>query len=693
MALNFDNSEKFINPYNFVSKTDTVFRAEPKKGNLSGVIHCKMIVKEKIAMPDSEDKENFFNINSEPVIPGSEIRGCIRSVYEAVTNSCFSVVNSNLLSKRIPKPNNSRIPGILMKKNHKWIIYESEYRRGKHKLKEWENGIHCDFHRQWFKCNEKPIINNTFFYIKKSDSGKWLSSGAICNDDDIQKLLDVFDSYIFGIIDLTNDDAPKLKDIILNLKKTLIQMRDSEDSNNMIPVFYQIDKSNHLEYLSPAHTGRVSFKNTLPDLLAEHKPCDGKSKVFCSACRLFGTLGEAAKSPLPSRLRFGDAKLETPKDEVLAEKAEWLPELSSPKITSVEFYSWNDINQKNRFNDANQWNFDSPGVQLRGRKFYFHSKINPEYEPLDENEEKRRIKTRAIETKKDSKTPTSFKFDLFFDKINETELKNLLWVLTLGENDEAGHYLHKIGMGRPVGFGSVKIIVTEVEERVIDFSGRLNYSIFRKNFGSYDLNEASYKNSPDAVRFNSQSMNDLIKISDYNLLQNSSAKVSYPIADNGKNDSNAIAHHQWFTTNRTPRGTFAYPLPKLSSEDLTIPSAKASNRVGKPARNRYNFKRQDSTHHADGYGDRSAKGSEKKPDSVDITPSEEPYDAKIVSEFHDNYGNSFFVISINGASIINGKTCKINKRYAQDKKISDTIKVRYKGLKKNGVPYFYVVQQ
>ncbi len=84
---------------------------------ISGVIDCTLITKTSIFIPNTtnknalniecEDKEHksydFFSYEDlnkisykdvkEPVIPGSSIRGTIRAIYEALTNSCFSVID------------------------------------------------------------------------------------------------------------------------------------------------------------------------------------------------------------------------------------------------------------------------------------------------------------------------------------------------------------------------------------------------------------------------------------------------------------------------------------------------------------------------------------------------------------------------------------------------------------------------
>ena len=106
------NKSKFINPYNFVPLGQNCSRSEYKKGKLSGVIKYSLLTKTPLFIPDT-DPENikienehktyqFFSYDGqEPVIPGSEMRGMLRSYYEILTNSCMSAVDTDVtLSKR-----------------------------------------------------------------------------------------------------------------------------------------------------------------------------------------------------------------------------------------------------------------------------------------------------------------------------------------------------------------------------------------------------------------------------------------------------------------------------------------------------------------------------------------------------------------------------------------------------------------
>ena len=98
----------FINPYNFVSylkkrPTDCVLGDCPPPPHdrylgLTGKIICNVKAKTLLFVSDSHAVEikndhasyRFFQYDGQPALPASSLRGMIRSVFEAVTNSCYA---------------------------------------------------------------------------------------------------------------------------------------------------------------------------------------------------------------------------------------------------------------------------------------------------------------------------------------------------------------------------------------------------------------------------------------------------------------------------------------------------------------------------------------------------------------------------------------------------------------------------
>lgn len=112
---------RFLNPYNFVR-----FLNKPQEGGsllakcppppndryvgLTGRITCEIKVETPVFVADSHAVEKineeghkryrFFEVDGEPAIPASSLRGMIRSMFEAVTNSCLPVFDGDRLLYR-----------------------------------------------------------------------------------------------------------------------------------------------------------------------------------------------------------------------------------------------------------------------------------------------------------------------------------------------------------------------------------------------------------------------------------------------------------------------------------------------------------------------------------------------------------------------------------------------------------------
>ena len=513
---------KFINPYNFISKTSAVDRGLKEPEDLSGYISCALIVKDALLLPDRnvplkevDGGYDFYRIKGKPVVPGSEIRGCIRSAYEAITQSCFSVINTEILHQRISRPDFAIIPGILkMESDGNYYIYKAE---------KVNRDLPYNVERNWMNFKKRRM--STSYYAITSDDG------ILCNSDQLKKLQFILDTYLENVTDEKFVNVIKMTKESIELgRSTVVFFKYNEDTEKM-------------GYLSVAQVSRRVFDQTVSQLLREHNRCSGISG-YCPACSLFGTVGD--NSPVHSKLRFSDAIACS--DQIIGD-LKIIPELSSPKLTSLEFYSYCEGKGKT-------WTYDDEGVELRGRKFYFHSKPKT-VDILN----KRNMATRP------AKAGSTFAFKVFFDNISRNQLKQLLWVLTIGDNDKNSSLMHKIGAGKPVGYGSVKITVKQIVLRKFDG----DYQVTKEAFDSYDLNESLFTEKEALAQFK------LISNYDYVIGRN----VSYPIADDGKNKSNSKASHQWFLSNRPQNQPYRYTLPMLDPQkdnsSLELPAMLASS--------------------------------------------------------------------------------------------------------------------
>jgi hypothetical protein len=162
----------------------------------------------------------------------------------------------------------------------------------------------------------------------------------------------------------------------------------------------------------------VPFSLTLPAGY-DHESCNGLENL-CPACRLFG-IAQGQDVHAQGRVLFSDAVLTV--GELQQEEVK-LSELSSPKPASAIY---------------------SKGGEIRGRKFYYHH--DPALQPgVDQ------LGDRSNAISEHAPPKTVFRFTLRFENLTRTELSRLIACLTLDEK-----HAHKLGLAKPLGYGSCKI--------------------------------------------------------------------------------------------------------------------------------------------------------------------------------------------------------------------------------------------
>ena len=575
-----ESGERFINPYTFASLGGEVERAPLERGDLTGRISCTLTVKSELAVPDTTaygktDVEEhfrypFFTVNGVPVIPGSQLRGVIRSAYETLTNSCLSVNNNNVLSARHTAP---RKPGILVKEDGVWHLYNAVMRKVASDGKAGPNQVirvwhdlrdnvtyHC-----FTKSSEVPCsglaeaVEDYCLNVKEYEDGKSFNTF-------LKKLEQAGASRTYGIEDKSKKDRGK--------------------EGKLYPVFYEIvrGKSGMANvYLAPSQFGRSVFSKKLDDLLGSHRSCSKRNdELLCKACSLFGTLTASKTMPaVAGSVRFSDAIVQ----EGTFQSAGYalLRELSGPKTTSTEFYT-------KRPPKALHWTYESmttgyrsvpvPGrpypdtvpervltdVEISGRKMYYHSpvKLQKSDYTAPKNECTNRNSTMEL-----CKPGAVFTFDVYFEQITRQQLHELVWTLTLGENTADSNMQHKLGHGKPLGLGDIKITVDGVAVRRFDGS---SYEI--EQIAPEEFAEMPFDREDAGVQEFLQIVNTQTLAPEYRR----GIRLGYPLADNGRGGTNGAASHQWFIANRQTgkggspfRWSINHTLPRVGDKDRSLP--------------------------------------------------------------------------------------------------------------------------
>jgi CRISPR/Cas system CSM-associated protein Csm3 (group 7 of RAMP superfamily) len=491
-----------------------------------------------------------------PIIPGSSIRGVVRSAFEAVTNSCMSSCDDeNTLYRRTPVPR--KFYGIIEKDadTGERVLYQAS---------KWKWPVAArNNHKTGEILNGGVYLRGEDFPRKKNDAIMKYELDASGNKVEITRFSEDSREWsnFVEIWRLYQQRVGKIKGVNQSDKH---HGYPEYLNAYQIPVYYTKLDNRNFYYLSPAAITKEVFSRTLKELLERqggHNPCTGKN--LCPACRLFGMIGEDS---VASRLMFHDGTPVETKGN--GDWHEWydtvrvLPILSSPKVSATEFYM-EDVDGAAYFNYDYFVNYcdavpictflDNP--RLRGRKFYRHRKsvvMDVTTESL-----KQRTEIRPVRANK------TFKFEIVFDRITETELQTLLWVLTFGENNNT--HAHKLGHAKPYGYGSVRVTKSEVS--LVTLSDDLSLS--KTVTTDYQAKEPA----------DSDYMREYLALTDYS---RASDDVHYPKGEIGGRETTYI----WFGINKEVRlggfkPAFNYVLPKATADDPYLPGyAEGNGNIG-----------------------------------------------------------------------------------------------------------------
>ena len=563
---------QFLNPYNFIKLPMKKAKAYPQGGEKhTGVIEYSITTRSPLFIPNtSSDKAfasdvadhgsfDFFSYETlergrnyeseyfEPVIPGSELRGVIRSVYETLTDSCMGVLNADTHPvMRIGEMYQAAL--IKREAGGKFSLVKAEdciYRKEKvaredaklaqmfHEEKRAE-GTKVFFSKMDRGNRAKPLIlsisdkmdatHRTAGYLMKG-----MGDGSIGKKHNCH----VFIPTMKVLRNLSENDINCLKEVILAYQdepnaaeaykeyQTRLEAFLSNGQGEYFPVYYSIieDKKQTNCYLAPACFSKERAVHSLGELAGEMVPCKSLDER-CPTCDLFGMTGSDNEQTKGSRIRLADARVaEKIEFSAYYDKIITLENLGSPKLGNVEFYL-------EKPNGAAFWTYDyytdgmtvhlKPGI-LRGRKFYWHQRDKK----LPDNVEA----TSLNKTVRPVKTGTQFTGKLYFEGISTKQLSQLLWILNGGNDRDhmpgLGPIAYKIGMGKPLGLGSVELKVIRLVEREISLQG---------DCISYELKETL----PDIPMYDEAGFSRAVKEDFLTIASLDAAKgklVTYPVTE------------------------------------------------------------------------------------------------------------------------------------------------------------------
>jgi CRISPR-associated protein (TIGR03986 family) len=226
--------------------------------------------------------------------------------------------------------------------------------------------------------------------------------------------------------------------------------------NDYDPLFYLVNSKNELEFFGPTEMFRIPYGTSSLDFV----PASNKARDNIDLAEaIFGYVTEEKKAKgLAGRVFFTDAVCVANQKNIWMQKTIITPKiLGSPKPTTFQHYLVQDKKKHDPNAKLQLAHYGTPTPEetvIRGYKLYWHKHEDLAVEDFIENE----MVQWESDTQHTQIKPVSegirFSFRIYFENLTDVELGALLWVLDLPEG-----YHHKIGMGKPLGLGSVSIVL------------------------------------------------------------------------------------------------------------------------------------------------------------------------------------------------------------------------------------------
>lgn len=317
------------------------------------------------------------------------------------------------------------------------------------------------------------LAQSGWMFSKKTEA-------VIYEPDDKANLLDLTDDQIDAYHEQLSKEAKKL----LGDHGVLVHGH---------PVFYVLDEKGRVFFFGHCRMLRLPYPRSpfdcVPESLRKNEEMDMAEAIFGFTKRFDSGQTHA----YAGRVSISDARLMPDQNDLwLAPNKTVIPRiLSGPKPTTFQHYlvqtKPNKIQVGRTRNGRPQFEIrlsdyasPSPGeTVIRGHKLYWHKNSVA----LRDIQETGQIKADA-DTQHTQMQPlrpgVKFRFKVRFENLSETELGALLWVFQLGSDER---YRLKLGMGKPLGMGAVKV---NAKLNLINRPGR-----YAKLFGSDKWHEGT----------------------------------------------------------------------------------------------------------------------------------------------------------------------------------------------------------
>ncbi|NBD33782.1 MAG: TIGR03986 family CRISPR-associated RAMP protein [Cyanobacteria bacterium] len=491
-----------------------------EKDYWSGRIAVKLTTVTPLLIPDAaemteNDGHNTYPVrlgkDGKPYLPPTSIKGMLRSAYEAVTNSRLSVFekhDSPLAYRMDADKGNITKPAIVEKLSNKFYICVLEesiklpfykisgYKHGEYvrvqvknnkvtEIESWKLGV--DSGRNWKtgwtcitgkniknKKNERVFLDDTSnHYIEVNQGIRLLWENLIADYQKIHEK-DLKERERQGqspsdylghkpgktawSLHVYDQKQRKLDEGIL----CYVELDANCDLNDLAP--------SDVLALQPVTISRRLYDQKPADLLPKSLHPAADISELSPADRVFGWVNQNGQGSYKGQLRVHSVECQTSTEKAIKHfEDQGLPLaiLGEPKPAQTRFYTAEDKNGTPLQQECNkEYGYESQDRGLRGRKVYPHHDALPDdywNNPAETPEYRRSNDERDSQNKSIQgwvKPETEFTFDIDLINLSSVELGALLWLLSLPENAH-----HRLGGGKPFGFGSVRLEINNLDLR------------------------------------------------------------------------------------------------------------------------------------------------------------------------------------------------------------------------------------
>lgn len=474
------------------------------------------------------NRAEFFNTGdaNEPIIPGSSLRGMIRSVVEILGHGKMKPVMDSPLIYRAVGDTSSH--GEAYRK----MLMAEDPDRKHHYTPLFEGGfVRKDKDGNWFIQPARKINGVSYgrINLKRIPRGQLNRWHGCRNAHEIYVEVGEYDfksvrgSFLnvkkANIINAASNSQPGLEKAVLARSGRMFSKKteavifppdpdadwipipdgsDSDDSRDLVteykdqispeqekllgkegalrdyqPVFYVMKNGKMLFFFGHTQMFRMPYPRTPQDFLTPpHK--DDNRIDFAEA--MFGKVRGSGDGGQAGRVFISDACLTVEQDRNklwLDGNPEIIPKvLSSPKPTTFQHYLTQSNPNVPKGKGLYTYNNSPSQTTVRGHKMYWHKGKQVKRTDYAENEKKIDQQKDKIHTKiQPVREEVTFTFRIHFENLLPAELGLLWWATTLPVDDNRT-YCHKIGMGKPLGLGAVQLTVSEADVHLVDQSRR-----------------------------------------------------------------------------------------------------------------------------------------------------------------------------------------------------------------------------